>query len=165
MNTFCGSPPYAAPELFCCENYVGGPVDIWALGILLYFMVVGRMPFKGQNVPTLKTNIIAGVYQVPKFLSKECADLIGRFSKNCSYADASGSVEFILYFCLTEGIIRQSPQKRLTISSILSSDWLKGVSLPSPSDADQNDLLAPTVKKSGELNAQYSIIEQTTRER
>lgn len=78
LNTFCGSPPYAAPELFCDENYIGGPVDIWALGILLYFMVVGRMPFKGQNVPTLKTNILAGVYNVPSYLSKECADLIGK---------------------------------------------------------------------------------------
>lgn len=78
LNTFCGSPPYAAPELFCDENYLGGPVDVWALGILLYFMVIGRMPFRGQTVSTLKESILAGVYPLPRFISRECADLIGQ---------------------------------------------------------------------------------------
>ncbi|KAK6621835.1 hypothetical protein RUM44_001642 [Polyplax serrata] len=145
LNTFCGSPPYAAPELFCDENYIGGPVDIWALGILLYFMVVGRMPFKGQNVPTLKTNILAGVYNVPSYLSKECADLI-------------------------EAILQQNPLNRLTITSILSSDWLKGISLPSPSDPSETYILAPTIKhcspcEGGSAITPYSTIEQTARER
>lgn len=74
---FCGSPPYAAPELFRDESYVGGPVDVWALGVLLYFMLVARMPFRGHNVPAIKAHILTGTYILPRYLSREVTRLIG----------------------------------------------------------------------------------------
>nr|CAD7429942.1 unnamed protein product [Timema monikensis] len=77
LNTFCGSPPYAAPELFRDESYLGAPVDVWALGVLLFFMVTAQMPFKAQTVASLKKHILDGSFVVPAHVSAQCRALIG----------------------------------------------------------------------------------------
>lgn len=48
MNTFCGSPEYAAPELFRRNRFYGPGCDIWSFGVILYVLVIGRFPFMEQ---------------------------------------------------------------------------------------------------------------------
>ena len=79
LRTFCGSPPYAAPELFRDASYVGGPVDIWALGVLLFFMTTGHMPFPADSIGGLKRSILLGVITAPAHLTQQCRSLISKY--------------------------------------------------------------------------------------
>ncbi|XP_033113954.1 serine/threonine-protein kinase NIM1-like [Anneissia japonica] len=110
LNTFCGSPPYAAPELFKDEHYIGVTVDIWAMGIMLYFMVVGVMPFRADTVAKLKKCILDGNFTIPPFVSKDCQSLIS-------------------------GILKSEPSERLTIREMMTHPWLKGQEFPKSIDA------------------------------
>ncbi|KAJ8666845.1 hypothetical protein QAD02_008507 [Eretmocerus hayati] len=66
LSTFCGSPLYASPEIVKGTPYHGPEVDCWSLGVLLYTLVYGAMPFDGSNFKRLVKQISQSDYFEPK---------------------------------------------------------------------------------------------------
>lgn len=88
LNIICGTPSYMvfvlyeilkivqAPELISKEHYNGFSTDCWALGIVLYAMIVGKFPFKGFNEKELYKSIKLGKLYFPNEMSEQAKELI-----------------------------------------------------------------------------------------
>ncbi|CAL8111834.1 unnamed protein product [Orchesella dallaii] len=99
LNTWCGSPPYAAPELFEGKSYDGPKTDIWSLGVVLYVLVCGALPFDGSTLHSLRNRVVGGKFRIPFFMSNDCEHLIRH-------------------------MLVVEPSKRLTIQQILAHRWM-----------------------------------------
>ena len=102
LNSSCGSPIYAAPEMLEGKSYDGTKIDIWSLGISLYTMVCGELPFVVEDendIYILMDKIIKGNYNIPEFLSDECKDLI-------------------------KNMLVTEPDKRITLEKIKNHKWV-----------------------------------------
>ncbi|KAJ1856790.1 MAP/microtubule affinity-regulating kinase 4 [Coemansia sp. RSA 1822] len=76
LDTFCGSPCYASPEIICGIKYTGPEVDIWSLGVVLYSMLCGTLPFEGKSDKDIYAKISTGKFNIPSHLSHEAQCLI-----------------------------------------------------------------------------------------
>ena len=76
LKTQCGSPCYAAPEMFGDDTYDGLKSDVWSTGIILYAMLCGYLPFDEDDDEVLVKKIQYCEYDFPHFLSEEAKDLI-----------------------------------------------------------------------------------------
>lgn len=80
LSSFCGSPVYAAPEIMAEKQYDGPAADTWSLGIVLYAMVVGQLPWKLDERGIIRdvSDLIRARFTIPASasISSECEDLI-----------------------------------------------------------------------------------------
>lgn len=74
-ETSCGSPHYAAPEIIRGHPYDGKAADIWSLGVILYALLAGYLPFDDPSIRNLLNKVKRGVFQMPPF-PPEFQDLI-----------------------------------------------------------------------------------------
>jgi len=85
MGTACGTPSYIAPEIVrgdCSKNSdsasSGAECDIWSVGVILYSMICGFLPFQSSNIKGLYEKILRGDYTIPDYISPQSKDLIAK---------------------------------------------------------------------------------------
>lgn len=76
MNTFCGSLYFAAPELLLGQEYSGPEVDVWSMGIILYVLLYGKVPFDDDSIKELQNKIKIANVQFNGYITSDAKDLI-----------------------------------------------------------------------------------------
>ncbi|XP_048193120.1 sperm motility kinase 2B-like [Perognathus longimembris pacificus] len=76
LNMECGTMAYWPPEMFKHQEYQGPKLDVWCLGVLLYYMVMGVLPYDIRSWAVLKEQVIAGIFKVRKSFSPELRGLL-----------------------------------------------------------------------------------------
>ncbi|XP_033332129.1 maternal embryonic leucine zipper kinase isoform X1 [Megalopta genalis] len=99
LQTSCGSPNYAAPELILGKKYLGSEVDIWSMGVLLYALLCGFLPFDDNSIESLYRKILSGKYDEPSYLSNSSRRLI-------------------------RAMLQIDPKKRITIQELCNHPWI-----------------------------------------
>ena len=99
LTTYCGSLYFAAPELLRASPYRGPEIDIWSLGVVIYVMVTGSVPFDDKSMPGLHEKIKRGHVTYPTHVSPSCRDLLSRI--------------FVI-----------NPTKRIILADVLRHEWM-----------------------------------------
>uniref|UniRef100_A0A8D3BPG2 Maternal embryonic leucine zipper kinase n=1 Tax=Scophthalmus maximus TaxID=52904 RepID=A0A8D3BPG2_SCOMX len=99
LMTCCGSPAYAAPELIQGKSYIGSEADVWSMGVLLFALLCGYLPFDDENCMALYRKITRGKYDNPRWLSP-------------------GSV------LLLNQMMQVDPKRRISVRQLLDHPWV-----------------------------------------
>ncbi|KAI8906274.1 kinase-like domain-containing protein, partial [Gorgonomyces haynaldii] len=99
LETNCGSPCYAAPEIYDNKPYIGTASDIWSLGVCLFGMATGTLPFDGNDFRTLAAKVRSGKVTYPAFL---CDDLVQLISM----------------------MLKTNPRQRATLGQVMEHQWV-----------------------------------------
>ncbi|KAI9666333.1 MAG: hypothetical protein M1821_004268 [Bathelium mastoideum] len=130
LTTTCGTPGYMAPEIFKKTGH-GKPVDVWAIGVITYFLLCGYTPFdRDSNLEEMQAILVADYSFTPLEYWRGVSLAARDFIRRCLTIDA---------------------RERLTAHAALSHPWIVGPAQP----AGQEEDLLPTVKKN--FNARRTL--------
>ncbi|KAF9403678.1 hypothetical protein BGZ94_004541, partial [Podila epigama] len=102
LETSCGSPHYASPEVVTGMKYDGSTSDIWSCGIILYALLTGHLPFDDENIRHLLSKVKAGKFYMPTDISAGAKDLISR-------------------------MLTVNPKRRITMQGVMMHPWFRMV--------------------------------------
>lgn len=120
LTTRCGSEEYAAPEIIRNQGYDGRNTDVWALGVILYAMLVGELPFtyapeRGEKVSHLFYKIMKAEVKWPK-TNMEGAEAVKGKGKGMISEEAKEVVAEILV---------RDPERRIKLRDLPSLKWFR----------------------------------------
>jgi serine/threonine protein kinase len=99
LGTPCGSVEYCAPEILRGEQYDGRKVDIWSLGVVLYAMCSGGMPWTSHDAREVRAQVLAGRFELPRVVPPVIRSVIER-------------------------MMDPDPEQRPTVSELLEDPWV-----------------------------------------
>lgn len=99
LETSCGSPHYACPEVIRGEKYDGRKADVWSCGVILYALLVGALPFDDENLRNLLEKVKRGHFSIPVFIPTDVQEMI-------------------------RGMITIDPEKRITMEDVKKHSFL-----------------------------------------
>ncbi|XP_029001163.1 serine/threonine-protein kinase BRSK2-like isoform X8 [Betta splendens] len=128
LETSCGSPHYACPEVIRGEKYDGRKADAWSCGVILFALLVGALPFDDDNLRNLLEKVKLGVFHMPHFIPPDCQNLL-------------------------RGMIEVDPNKRLTLEQIQKHTWyLAGKNEPEPEQPVPRKVAIRTLASAEEID-------------
>ncbi|OZJ02208.1 hypothetical protein BZG36_04713 [Bifiguratus adelaidae] len=135
LETSCGSPHYASPEIVTGLPYNGAASDIWSCGIILYALLTGHLPFDDENIRQLLNKVKTGKYQMPMDISERAQDLIRRtLTLNPANRITMKAIQAHPWFILSP------PRNPAPISNPPSALELDGILANGPGDLDDRIL-------------------------
>lgn len=102
LETSCGSPHYASPEIVAGKAYNGASSDIWSCGVILFALLSGRLPFDDENIQVLLQKVKIGRFEMPDEIRGSARDLLYRM------LDSNPDTRITVSFALPVASTRQT---------------------------------------------------------